>query len=34
MRKTHPTRKFMPPNNDDLQSAYTVHERDGRYEAR
>ena len=32
MRKTHPTRKFMPPNNDDLQSAYTVHERDGRHE--
>ena len=34
MRKTHPTRKFMPPNNDDLQSAYTVHEREDRFEVR
>ena len=32
MRKTHPTRKFMPANNDDPQSAYTVHEHDGRFE--
>jgi len=32
VRKTHPTRKFMPANNDDPQLAYTVHERDGRYE--
>ena len=32
VRKTHPTRKFMPANNDDPQLAYTVHERGGRYE--
>ncbi len=32
VRKTHPIGKIMPANNDDPQSAYTVHEHDGRYD--
>lgn len=28
----YPTEKLMPANNDEPQSAYTVHKRDGRYE--
>ncbi len=32
VRKTHPTEKFMPANNDEPQLAYTVQERNGRFE--
>jgi hypothetical protein len=32
VRRGHPTGKIMPVNNDDPQSAYTVHELDGRYD--
>ena len=32
VRKTHPTEKFMPANNDEPQSAYTAHEQDSRFE--
>lgn len=32
VRKTHPTEKFMPANNDDPQLAYTVQERNARFE--
>ena len=32
VRETHPTEKFMPANNDEPQLAYTVQERNTRFE--
>ena len=32
VRKTHPTEKFMPANNDEPQLAYTVQEHNARFE--
>jgi hypothetical protein len=32
VRKTHPTEKLMPANNDDQQLAYTLQERNTRFE--
>lgn len=32
VRKTHPTEKFMPANNDEPQSAYTVQEHNAHFE--
>jgi hypothetical protein len=32
VRKTHPTEKFMPANNDEPQLAYTVQERNAHFE--
>ena len=32
VRKTHPTEKYMPANNDEPQLAYTVQERNAHFE--